>query len=181
MSSVMALEPSVRAAAFQEAGATVFDMLRQSVSLLPLLTAIVLPGHVPSLLNQGTSFNENYVYRDLPPVVNNIPGAIELQDFFERAEWITINADPVVWAPRFTASPLPGMPQKPVLFQMAWGDQTIPNPTVTALVRAANMLDNVRYYRNDIAHSIFPYFPVDPVAFLATLSADPERQSLYRQ
>jgi hypothetical protein len=174
-SIVTALEPAVLAGAFQEAGATVYDMLLQSVTLTPLLTTIVLVGHVPSLLNEGAGFNDNYVYRDLPPVVNKIPGAVELQNFFELGEWITITADPTVWAPHFTATPLPGKPRKPMLFEMAWGDKTIPNPTVTAMVRAANMPADVRYYRNDIAHSIFSYFPVDPVAFLATLSTDPEK------
>jgi hypothetical protein len=168
-------EPTVRAAAFECGGATIYDFLRTSRTLRPLLDSIVLVNHIPSLFNDGPSdFNDNYVLRDLPVRVNDVPGAVELQDFFEIAEWLTIYADPTAWAPHYRASPLPGIPPRQVLFQQAWGDETIPNPSGTALVRAALMPEMVRYYRNDIARSIFPFFHRDPDFYLAYLTTDQE-------
>ncbi len=174
-SIVLALEPDVIAGAYQEAGSPVYDMLRQSSVLAPLLTDIVLAGHTPSLLNKGASFDENYVYRDLPTRVNDVPGAVELQDFFELGEWITMPSDPAAWATHFSTSPLPGKPTKPMLYQMAWGDITIPNPSVSGLIRSANGQENTRYYRNDFARAVFPYLRQDPVAFSAYLDNDPEK------
>jgi hypothetical protein len=143
--------------------------------LRPLLNTIVLAGHIPSLFNNGAGdFNDNYVERDLPVRVNDIPGAVELQNFFETGEWLTVYADPTAWAPHYRASPLPGIPSRQVLFQQAWGDQTIPNPTSTALVRAAQMPEMVRYYRHDVARSIFPFFQADPDFYLAYLTTDQE-------
>ena len=168
-------EPSVLAAAFECGGATIYDFLRTSVTLRPLLTTVVLAPNVPSLFNKGASdFNDNYVWRDQPVRVNDVPGAVELQDFFELAEWITIYADPSAWTPHYRASPLPGIPARPALFQMAWGDNTIPNPTTTAMVRSAHMEDMVRYYRHDVARSIFPFFQADPDFYLAYLDTKQE-------
>ncbi len=168
-------EPTVLAAAFECGGATIYDFLRTSVTLRPLLNIVVLVNHIPSLFNQGPAdFNDNFVFRDLPVRVNDVPGAVDLQNFFEYAEWLTIYADPTAWAPHYRASPLPGIPPRQVLFQMGWGDQTIPNPSTTALVRAANMPEMVRYYRNDIARSVFPFFQVDPDFYLAYLTTDQE-------
>jgi hypothetical protein len=168
-------EPAVLAAAFECGGAAIYDFLRTSETLRPLLNTIVLAGHMPPLFNNGSNdFNDNYVLRDLPVRVNDVPGAVELQNFFEIGEWLTIYADPTAWAPHYRASPLPGIPPRQVLFQQAWGDRTIPNPSGTALVRAANMQDMVRYYRHDIARSIFPFFQQDPDFYLAYLTTDQE-------
>ncbi len=166
---------AVLAAAFECGGATVYDILRTSITLRPLLSEIVLFNHIPSLFNNGpVDFNDNYVLRDEPVRVNDVPGAVELQDFFEIGEWLTIYADASAWAPHFRASPLPGLPPRQVLFQQGWGDQTVPNPSTTAMVRAANMPEMVRYYRNDIAQSIFPFFQTDPDFYLAYLTTDQE-------
>jgi len=168
-------EPAILNAAFVSGGGTVYDILLTSETLHPLLTQIVLANHLPSLFNSGPGdFNENYVLPDLPVRVNDVPGAVELQDFFEMAEWLTVYADPTAWSPHFRASPLPGMPSRQAIFQEGWGDQTVPNPSNTAMVRAAHMEDMERYYRNDIARSIFPFFNADPDFFLAYLNTKQE-------
>ncbi len=70
-------EPAVLAAAFECGGATIYDFLRTSVTLRPLLNTIVLVNHIPSLFNNGpAAFNDNYVLRDLPVRVNDVPGAL---------------------------------------------------------------------------------------------------------
>jgi hypothetical protein len=57
---------------------------------------------------------------------------------------------------RLHLAPLPGRPQKRVLFQLARGDQAIPNPTSSALLRAA-----------------VPTLPADPHAFEENFGSEP--------
>ena len=81
---------------------------------------------------------------------------------------------PPIEAPHIRASPLEGRPPKPVLYLQAWGDHTIPNPSGTNLVRAAGATDSVRYYRHDIARSIYPFLREDPDFFIAYLDNNQE-------
>jgi hypothetical protein len=94
---------------------------------------------------------ENLPLRDQPPVVNNVPGAIALQEYTEQAEWASQLGNPVAYAPYIRKSPLPGNRPKSVIYQVAKGDQTVPNPTSTAIIRAGDLHDRVTYYRNDLA------------------------------
>jgi hypothetical protein len=95
--------------------------------------------------------NENFPLRDLPPVTNTVPGAIALQDFTDQSEWASQPGNPVAYAPYLRKSPLGGNPVKSVIFQVAKGDRTVPNPTSTAIIRAGELQDRVTYYRNDLA------------------------------
>ena len=89
--------------------------------------------------------------RDQPPVINDVPGAIPLQEYTEQAEWASQAGNPVAYAPYIRKSPLADNPAKSVIFQIAKGDQTVPNPTGTAIMRAGELQDRVTYYRNDLA------------------------------
>jgi len=103
---------------------------------------------------------ENLPLRDQPPVINNVPGAIPLQEYTEQAEWASQSGNPVAYAPYIRKSPLGGNPVKSVIYQIAKGDQTVPNPTGTAIIRAGGLQDRVTYYRNDIAFAVSPAAPV---------------------
>lgn len=48
---------------------------------------------------------------------------------------------------------------KPVIVQFARGDETVPNPTATALIRSGDLQDRATFFRNDLA---FPTDPGDP-------------------
>jgi hypothetical protein len=95
---------------------------------------------VPSLINvggpSGFEFNENLPLRNQPPVINTVPGAIEIQTVLERSEWIAQAGNPVAYAPYLRKAPLTGMSPKEVIIQFAKGDKTVPNPPATALLRA---------------------------------------------
>jgi hypothetical protein len=43
------------------------------------------------------------------------------------------------------------MPPRNVLYVILKGDQTAPNPTATAIVRAGGLTDRTMYYRHDLA------------------------------
>ena len=81
--------------------------------------------------------------------------------------------DAVSWAPFIRKTPLSGEAAKPVIIQFAKGDETIPNPTSTALVRAGNLSDRTTYFRNDLAFALDPSFPKNPHTFLTNIAGTP--------
>jgi pimeloyl-ACP methyl ester carboxylesterase len=160
-----ALEPAVRASVLNVGGGTVEDIVRWS-SAYHGLAAALLGARTPSLLNEGTDFNDNYVFPYQPVLVNEVPGAIQIQNAFELYEWFESAGDPVYFAPHTTASPLPGVPFKRILFQLARTDLTMPNMATTRLIKAA-FHPTTWEYRHDIALADGLPLPQDPHPFLA--------------
>ena len=69
-------------------------------------------------------------------------------------EWVQQAGNPVAYAPHLRKGPLPGMLEKHVIFQFAQGDQTVPSPTTTAILRAGDLADRATYYlRGDPRHA----------------------------
>lgn len=143
-----AVEPNVHAAVINVGGGTSVDIARLAISARPLGEAYLAP---LGLLNATTGnyeppfgeafsfgFNDNYVYRDEPPVVNTVDGALAIQAAFEAADWLGMLGDPLAFAPHLKTSPLAGVPPKATLFQFAQGDLEVPDPTNSALIRAAD-------------------------------------------
>jgi hypothetical protein len=139
----------------------------------------VLAARTPSLLSPpgltsvgglpvpGPFFNENLPLRDQPPLVNTVPGAMAIQEYFENAEWALQAANPVAYAAHLRKDPLPGVPAKSVLVLFAKGDRTVPNPATTALLRAGDLRDRAVYFRTDLARLAVPALPADPHTFFA--------------
>jgi hypothetical protein len=127
-----------------------------------------LVARVPSLINVGgTEFNENMPLRNQSPVINTVPGAMALQQFFEYMEWVSGSGDPVAYAVHLQKQPLDGVPATPVILQFAKGDKAHPNPTTTAMLRAGDLAEQATYYRNDLAFAMDPVaVPKDPHTFL---------------
>lgn len=127
-------------------------------------------------------FDENLPLRDQPPVVNDVPGAMALQEFMEQSEWASQAGNPVAYAPYLRKSPLAGNPVKSVIYQIAKGDVVVPNPTSTAIIRAGELQDRVTYFRNDIAFaaSSAAGAPVqkNPHTFLTRLADVPFAQAV---
>ena len=160
-----AMEPGVRAAALNVGGASTVDIARWSPAYRGLATdAIRL--RLPPLVNQGNSYNEDYVLPDQPAKVTTVPGAIAIQNVFETLEWLGTSGDPITFAPHLQVSPLPGTTARPVLIQFARGDQTVPNPMNSMLVRAAGLQSSTWMYRHDLARAKAPDLPPDPHPFL---------------
>lgn len=109
------------------------------------------------------------------PVTNTIVGAMETQAFAEHFEWVGQAGSPAAFAPHLRRSPLPGMTEKSVLFQIAKADQSATNPSTTAIVRAGDLADRVLYYRHDLAWLArfqypFPTLPRNPHGFAVGLA-----------
>jgi len=72
------------------------------------------------------SLTRNTPLRNEPVVINNVVGALEIQDVFEHAEWVSETGDAAAYAPYLRKSPLSGVPPKSILAQTCKGDETGP-------------------------------------------------------
>lgn len=167
--TLLGVDPDVRAGVPNVPGGSLTDIARLSPSFRPLL-ALFLVSRIPSLLNGGPAgFTDNVPLRNQPPFVNTTPGAIAIQTFLDRGNWLQQAADPVAWAAFVRKEPLRGDPAKRLIVQFARGDKTVPNPTATALVRSGDLTDRTSFFRNDLAFAANPAFPKNPHTFLTNI------------
>ncbi|HEX3880768.1 MAG TPA: Ig-like domain-containing protein [Bryobacteraceae bacterium] len=160
-----ALMPQVRAAALNVGGGTAMDIARWSPAYKSL-DVQTLGMRVPSLLNQGQTYNEDYVFPGQPAHVTTAPGAIAIQNEFEILEWLQMSGDPIAFAPHIQLAPFAGSTPRPTLIQFALGDMTMPNPATTGLIRAGGLANSTWEYRHDLARAKTPDLPSDPHPFL---------------
>lgn len=200
---LQAVDPAVQRAVLSVTGGTEVDVSRLAITGRPLgnfylattnppLLNVPPPINAPSQAYFHDAFNDNYVLRDQPVVVNTIPGAMPIQAAFEVADWLGMVGDPLAFAPHLKTSPLPGMPAKDTLFQFGFGDLEMPNPTESAVVRAADGQDRTWFFRFDRAVATHPELlgvmfpnnplPVLPHRFLSnpTIFSVPAEQSVAR-
>lgn len=166
----MGIEPDIRAGVPNVPGGSIIDIVRLSPSFQLLLTQ-ALSVRTPVLLNAGPPlfFNDNSPLRNLPPVTNNVPGAVAIQTVEDTSRWLGQAGDPVAWAPFIRKNPLPGDLAKSVIIQFARGDETVPNPTATALIRSGDLKDRATFFRNDLAFALGVGFGKNPHTFLTNI------------
>jgi hypothetical protein len=178
----VAVEPSVRAAVFNSG--SMGDVLLSPVNRS--FFGEILAARVPSLINppgtpiitaidgvpvDGPFFNENMPLRNQPVLVNTVPGAMRIQEWFERRAWIRSAAEAGAFAPYLRKSPLHDVASRPVLLSFARGDQTVPNPAATALVRAGELTTYTTFFRTDIAIACDSTFEKNNHSFLVRMNA----------
>jgi hypothetical protein len=161
----LGVERDVRVGVPNVPGGPIIDIVRLS----PVFRGLFVAAAAARGLSGGPLFNENLPLRNQLPLTNNVAGAIALQDLSEQSEWATQAGNPVAYAPYLRKAPLPGNPLKSVIIQYAKGDQTVPNPTATAIVRAGALQDRVTYYRNDVAFVVGGGVSKDPHTFLTNI------------
>ena len=122
---------------------------------------------VPELLNRRDSYDEDYVLSGRPPHVVRVPGAMAIQNVFENLEWLSMQGDPMAFALHLSVEPLAGTAARPVLWQFARADRTMPNPATTNLIQAAAGQSSTWEYRHDLARAKAPDLPLNPHPFLA--------------
>ena len=168
---LLGVEPNIKAGVPNVAGGSITEVAR--LGGFRFLTAIALATRQPPLLNLapvavppgyptylGLQFDENMPLRDLAPVVNTVPGAMAIAEVLDRNEWVQQSGNPVSYAALIRKQPLRGSASKPVIVQFATGDQTVPNPTSSAIVRAGGLESRTTLFRNDLAYAADP-FPAD--------------------
>src|SRR5262249_31318279 len=116
---------------------------------LPLRTGL----SYPVVLEDGTS-------HEVPsPVINDVPGAMAIQEVSTNAEWTRFAGDSLGYIPHLRKAPLAGVPPKTIIFQFDKGDQNVPNPISSAMLRAGALADRATYYRHDLAFADNPTLP----------------------
>jgi len=166
---LLGVEPNIAAGVPNVPGGSITEIARLSPVFRGLI-GFTLATRVPSLINVGgLNFNENMPLRNQPTVINNVPGAMEISKVLDRFEWVQQAGNPVTYAPFIRKQPLPGNVAKPVIFQFAKGDMTVPNPTTTAILRAGEFADRATFYRNDLMFLANPATPKNPHTFLTNL------------
>jgi hypothetical protein len=147
---LLGLEPTIRAGVTNVAGGPIVEIARLSPSFRGLAGFLLLfrtPSLYNAVPNAGlTNFNENEPFRNQPLLVDTVPGAEAIQGYLDNAEWAQQAGNPEGWAPHISM---------PVIFQFARGDQTVPNPTATRVIRAGNLASRTTLFRNDLAHTDF--------------------------
>jgi hypothetical protein len=174
---LLGIEPKIKAGVLNVPGGSITEVARLGV--FRVLTAINLATRQPQLLNLPPSpgvpvpfnlnFNENIPLRDLPPVINNVPGATAIAQLLDRTEWVQQSGNPVSYAALIRKSPLPGSEAKPVIVQFAKGDGTVPNPTSSSILRAGALQDRATFFRNDLAFAANSAVPKNPHTFLTNI------------
>ena len=116
-------------------------------------------------MNGEKDFTESIPLFGEPPVKQPAPGALEIQDFFDRVEWLNQSANPVAFAPYLVQAPLG--PPRAVLVQWAVGDRTVPNPTTDSILRAGDLyLWSSVYHHERVAATLPERFRNNPHGFL---------------
>lgn len=172
-------EPSLKAGVPNVPGGSIAEVAR--LGGFRFLTALGLATRQPSLLNLPSTpgvpfpfnlnFNENLPQRDLPPLVNTVPGAQAIDVVLDHTQWVTQSGNPVSYAPFIRKQPLAGHAPKPVIIQFAKGDKTVPNPTTSAILRAGGLADRATYFRNDLAYQANPAVGKNPHTFLTNIGS----------
>ena len=192
----LSVDTSVRAGVLTSAGAPITENRRLSpIAGRPVLGQ-ALASRIPSLINGpgitslagvpvlAPRFDENFPLRDgIPmrvaladgtsrdiqsPVINQVAGAMAIQEVVENTKWVGRSGDPVAYAPHIRKAPLPGVPAKAVIYQVAKGDQSAPNPNGTAILRAGDLANRTTFYRHDLAYAEIPTLPKNPHAFMVS-------------
>jgi hypothetical protein len=181
----LGVEDGIKAGVPNVPGGSITEVARLGV--FRFLTAVALATRQPQLLNLpptpnvplpfNLNFSENMPLRGLPTVVNTVPGATAIQQLLERNEWVQQSGNPVSYASLIRKDPPRGHAAKPVIFQFAKGDVTVPNPTTSAILRAGDLADRAVYFRNDLAYAGNPQnattnpggVPKNPHTFLTNI------------
>jgi hypothetical protein len=162
---LLGLEREIRAGVPNVPGGPIIEIARLSPSFRPLV-GIGLISRVPSPYNAVpnltlTNFDENIPLRNLPPVVDTVPGASAIQELIDRQEWVQQAANPAAYA---------ALVSRPLILHFARGDQTVPNPTTSAIIRAGDLASRTTLYRHDLAVQANPTLGRNPHSFLGSIT-----------
>ena len=80
------------------AGGSIIEIARLSPAFRGLVTLSLLTRTPPLINLPGFAFNENMPLRNLPPLIDTVPGASAIQQLIEWSEWATESGNPAAYA-----------------------------------------------------------------------------------
>ncbi|WP_249523490.1 hypothetical protein [Modestobacter marinus] len=135
-------DPAVTRSVLNVPGGPITEISRLSPAFRPLTAAAL---QAAGLLNSTdptrTFFQEQLPLRGEGPVTVTVPGAVAIQEYLARSTWLSRPGSPETFSPLIE-------PER-VLFQIAFGDQTVPNPTSYTVIDAGDLWSRTSLYRND--------------------------------
>jgi len=135
-------DPMVSRSVLNVAGGPITEVARLSPSFRPLVAqSLSYAGLLNSSDPAKVGFDESLPLRGQPPVLHPVPGALAIQQFLADTTWLDRSGGPETYAPR--------IPKDRTLFQVAFGDQTVSNPTAYTLLEAGRLFERTALYRND--------------------------------
>jgi hypothetical protein len=154
---------AVRASFFLvPAAGTAIESRRLSPTFRPA-TGSLLMARTPSLLNSANGrtsiggipvaapfFNENVPFRNAPPAINGVAGAMAIQRLLDRIEWKCQTGDGTVFARTLRKAPLKNVGTRPTAIFLGRGDQSAPLVETGSLVREGELEDRTVLYRHDL-------------------------------
>jgi hypothetical protein len=165
----VALEPAFKTAVFSAVGGPLVDNRRLGINRN--LVEAQLAARSPSLDNlPAAGFNDNFPLRDQPIVVNTVVGAMAIQDYIDNNEWALQSSDIVPFASRLRMEPLAGSQKRAVLINIAKGDQTVPNPAASKVIRAGDLSGVTMFYRHDLAFAANGALAKNPHQFMTLIN-----------
>jgi hypothetical protein len=148
------VDRTIQAFGLNVPGGPISEIARLSPAFRPLVTQSLAAAQ-PQLLNGGKAgFTESLPLAGEPPVTSPAPGSLPIQQFLADGTWINRSGSPETYAPL--------LPKSRTLVQSAFGDQTVPNPTASTLIRAGGLEQRTTLYRNDKTAN----FSMNPHGFL---------------
>lgn len=166
---LMATDPRLGFGALNVPGGPILEIARLAPGFRCEVTT-ELGNRQPSLLNGGNSgcpdgrpgFTESIPLYAEGPVTRPAAGSLPIQEAFQRANWLNRPGSPEAFAPLLALRPPTGQAAKKVMYQFAYGDQTVPNPTSATIMRAGGLQSRTTFYRNDLT----PTAKMNPHGFL---------------
>jgi hypothetical protein len=138
---VTGADPTIARSVLDVAGGPITEITRLG-GFRPLLTEAL---RAAGLLNSDDPtrnwFQEQMPLRGEGPVTVTVPGAVAIQDYLARSTWLSRPGSPETFSPLIA-------PERAV-FQVAFGDQTVPNPTSYTVIDAGDLWSRTSLYRND--------------------------------
>jgi hypothetical protein len=148
-------DPAVARSVLNVPGGPITEIARLSPAFRSLTTAAL---EAAGLLNSDDPtrnfFHEQMPLRGEGPVTVTVTGAVEIQEYLAQATWLSRSGSPGTFAPLIE-------PERAV-FQVAFGDQTVPNPTSYTIIDAGDLWPRTSLYRNDRS----PQAATNPHGFL---------------
>jgi hypothetical protein len=162
---LLGLEPRIDAGVLNVPGGPIIEIARLSPSFR-ILVGLALLQRTPSLYNAIpnaglNNFHENIPLRNLPPVTATADETA-IQQLIDRTEWAQQPANPAAYVP---------YARRPLIIQFARGDQTVPNPTASAILRACGCAGRATLFRNDLAFAANPAVGKNPHTFLTNVAS----------
>jgi hypothetical protein len=150
------------------AAGTAIESRRLSPSFRPA-TGVLLAERTPSLLNSSSGltslggitvaapfFNENVPFRNAPPAMNSVAGAMAIQRLLDRIEWKCQTGEGLTFARLLRKTPLENGRARPTVILLGRGDQSAPLAETGSLVREGELEDRTVLYRHDLFYASNP-------------------------